>query len=305
MKKIYSLFAICIFTISSFAQQTILAEWAPNSTNTPGGAGNFGPSPFAPTTANTNLTIVGLTRGSGYVIPASGSGAASAWGGTDLISTDIASAITEGDYATFSITANTGSTVSISGIDTYNVRRSLTGPTSGQWQYQVGTGAFNNIGSIITWGTTTNGGGNEQPAINLSTITDLQNVPAGTTITFRVLGFGGSNTGGTWYLVNANSAATSKTLTVRGSVQASTLAVSDVKNTKSANFVRNTFVKNNEITFGADVKDVKIFNMLGQVVKKASVRSNETINVSDLVSGDYIVTGTINNQPVSQKILKD
>ncbi len=85
----------------------------------------------------------------------------------------------------------------------------------------------------------------------------------------------------------------------------STLAVSDVKNTKSANFVRNTFVKNNEITFGADVKDVKIFNMLGQVVKKASVRSNETINVSDLVSGDYIVTGTINNQPVSQKILKD
>ncbi|MET3035413.1 T9SS type A sorting domain-containing protein [Chryseobacterium sp. NRRL B-14859] len=88
-------------------------------------------------------------------------------------------------------------------------------------------------------------------------------------------------------------------------VYTSTLAVSDVKNIKSGNFVKNSFVKDNEITFGSDIKDVKVFNMYGQVVKTASVRQNGSVNVADLAKGNYIVTGTINNAPVSQKILKD
>lgn len=83
------------------------------------------------------------------------------------------------------------------------------------------------------------------------------------------------------------------------------LAVSDVKNIKAGNFVKNTFVKSDEITFGADVKDVKVYNMFGQVVKTASVKNNEVLNVAELAKGNYIVTGTVNNEPVSQKILKD
>lgn len=83
------------------------------------------------------------------------------------------------------------------------------------------------------------------------------------------------------------------------------LGVSDVKSVKTLNFVRNTFVKNNEITFGADVKDVKVFNMFGQLVKEASVKANGTVNVAELAKGNYIVTGTVNNEAVSQKILKD
>ncbi|KMQ65789.1 nuclease [Chryseobacterium angstadtii] len=83
------------------------------------------------------------------------------------------------------------------------------------------------------------------------------------------------------------------------------LAVSDVKNAKTANFVKNTFVKSDEITFGADVKDVKVYNMFGQVVKTTSVKQNGTVNVAELAKGNYIVTGTVNNEPVSQKILKD
>ncbi|PWN70135.1 T9SS C-terminal target domain-containing protein [Chryseobacterium phosphatilyticum] len=84
-----------------------------------------------------------------------------------------------------------------------------------------------------------------------------------------------------------------------------TLGISDVKNAKKGNFVKNTFVTNSEITFGADVKDVKIFNMFGQLVKEASVRQNETVNIAELAKGNYIVTGTVNKQAVSQKILKD
>ncbi|KIC63192.1 lamin tail domain-containing protein [Chryseobacterium taiwanense] len=83
-----------------------------------------------------------------------------------------------------------------------------------------------------------------------------------------------------------------------------TLAVSDFGKEKSL-FVKNTFVKNNEIVFGANAKDVKVFNMFGQVIKTASVKADGTLNVSDLAKGNYIVTGTVNNEAVSQKILKD
>ncbi|SDJ42873.1 carbohydrate binding domain-containing protein [Chryseobacterium jejuense] len=87
-------------------------------------------------------------------------------------------------------------------------------------------------------------------------------------------------------------------------VAAGSLATGEVAPSKYR-LVKNTFVKNNEITFGADVKDVKVFNMFGQIVKQASVKQNGTVNVAELTKGNYIVTGTVNNQAVSQKILKD
>ncbi|MCU7618106.1 lamin tail domain-containing protein [Chryseobacterium sp. PBS4-4] len=82
------------------------------------------------------------------------------------------------------------------------------------------------------------------------------------------------------------------------------LAISDF-NKSNSNFIKNTFIKNEEITFGADVKDVKIYTLTGQVVKTASVKDGAALNVAELAKGNYIVTGTVNNQPVSQKILKD
>lgn len=120
------------------------------------------------------------------------------------------------------------------------------------------------------------------------------------------------------YTVNITGATGAVTLTFEGSVAANnrffiddivvtagaTLAVTDLSKVKGS-FVKNTFVKNEGITFGAQAKDVKVYNMFGQVVKSASVKENETLNVSDLAKGSYIVTGTVNNQPVSQKILKD
>ncbi len=83
-----------------------------------------------------------------------------------------------------------------------------------------------------------------------------------------------------------------------------TLAVSDLSKTNGT-FVRNSFVKNNEITFGAEAKDVKVYTMSGQLVKTASVKENESVSVAELAKGNYIITGTVNNKPVSQKILKD
>ena len=88
------------------------------------------------------------------------------------------------------------------------------------------------------------------------------------------------------------------------SLTTGTLATGEVSVSKYR-LVKNTFVKNDGITFGAQVKDVKVYNMYGQVVKTASVRENETLNVSELQKGNYIITGMVNNEPVSQKILKD
>lgn len=80
-----------------------------------------------------------------------------------------------------------------------------------------------------------------------------------------------------------------------------TLAVTDLINI-SSNFVKNTSVSN-EINFGAKA-DVKIFSMNGQVVKSASVSENKSMNVADLAPGMYIVTGMVNGEAVSQKIMK-
>lgn len=82
------------------------------------------------------------------------------------------------------------------------------------------------------------------------------------------------------------------------------LAVTDLSKSKGS-LIKNTFVKNGEILFGAEVKDVKVYNMMGQIVKSASVKENENLNIAELQKGNYIVTGTVNNQPVSRKILKD
>lgn len=87
---------------------------------------------------------------------------------------------------------------------------------------------------------------------------------------------------------------------------ASTLAVSDVQSiSTSGNFIKNTLVKNNEIIFQKDVKDVKVYTSTGQLIKTNPLNNNDTLNIAELQKGSYIVTGVINNKAVSQKILKD
>lgn len=67
-------------------------------------------------------------------------------------------------------------------------------------------------------------------------------------------------------------------------------------------FVKNTSV-DQEIYFG-EKAEVKIFNINGQLVKTASVAENGSLNVDNLQSGIYLVTGNINGKAVSEKIIK-
>lgn len=174
----------------------ILAAWEVT------GLTAYGPSPFAATSNAPNVTVGGLTRGSG--VGTAPTAAANAWGGTGFVFTNEAAAITGNSFATFSVSNSTSGTISFTNIAAYNIRRSGTGSTTGIWQYQVGNGAFTDIGSAITWGSTITSTGNAQPAIDLSGISALQNVGAGTNVTFRIVLWGGTGTG-TWYINNLTS----------------------------------------------------------------------------------------------------
>ena len=176
---------------------------------------NGGASPLAPNFSNNNLDVVGLTKGSGV----GGVNTGGLWGGNNFTAADQAGAITAATFATFSLTPKLGFKFSISEISSYNIRRSGTGPATCIWQYQKGSGAFTDIGSAITNPTTT-ASGNTQPAISLSDIADLQNVPAGTTVTFRLSAWGGA-AAGTFYINNI----TGNDLAVQGTVVEDTTVI--------------------------------------------------------------------------------
>jgi endonuclease/exonuclease/phosphatase family metal-dependent hydrolase len=177
---------------------TTLAGWDVNAQS------SFGPSPMPPTTNAPNLTIVGLTRGTGVTTVPTAAGRA--WGGNGFDSTSSTAAVSAGDYATFSISANAGYKVSFTAIGRFDYRRSSTGPPNGVLQYQAGSGMFSDI-ATLSYSVSTSGGASLN-AIDLSSIAALQNVTAGNIVTFRIVNYGASGSGGNWYIYDvANSTA--------------------------------------------------------------------------------------------------
>ena len=186
-----------------------LATWELTGLNVTSPA--WGPSPLPAQNASSSVSTPGWTRGSGVLLTAAGvattgSPAGNAWGGngwdayTSGGAGNLDSTIARGDFVSITFTVGTGATVGFSSIPAYTIRRSSSGPATGQWQYSVGTsGSFVNIGSPITWGTVTTATGNPQTAIDLSGIADLQNLGGGTTVTFRIVNMGATSSGGTWY----------------------------------------------------------------------------------------------------------
>lgn len=185
---------------------TTLAAWEVS------GLTNFGISPNDAATSHSAVTVGGLTRGSG--LTDTGTAAQNAWGASGWYSAaptqDKDTAILNNKFVTFTITPNFGVNISLTTIETYNIRRTATGPETGIWQYSVNGGAFVDIGAPISWGTITTNVGNPQPAIDLSGIADLQSLTSTTTVTFRIVNWdadnnpGNTNNNKTWYINNLN-----------------------------------------------------------------------------------------------------
>ena len=192
--------AVSVLTVGARpSSAAVLAGWDVSTQQ----ATNFGPSPYAVTTSDPNLTVGGLTRGTG--VGTSGTGAKSAWGGNTWTSSTESAAVTANQFVTFAVTAKAGYQVSFTNISRFDYRRSATGAASGVLQYQIGTGQFTD-GPSVSYTSTSSTGASLSVPIDLSGITALQNVPPGTTVTFRIVNWGGTSASGTWYIYNVNTA---------------------------------------------------------------------------------------------------
>jgi hypothetical protein len=177
------------------AWSAVLAGW--DVSTQAGGANAFGTSPLAATSADPNVTVGGLTRGSG--VGTTATAAARGWGGTTWTSTSAAAAVTASQFVSFSLTAKAGTVMSISSLSHFDYRRSTSGATSGVLQVQVGSGAaFADLATVSY--TSTASTGSSLAALNLSGVANLQSVAAGTVVTFRLVNYGATSTTGTWYL---------------------------------------------------------------------------------------------------------
>jgi len=165
------------------------------SFDTNGMAGNEATMPSTAQSANLNAVI--LTRGPGLGIPSSPpintfSADSYVVGGVKV------NAVTDGEYFQVVLTPKTSYKLSLSSID-LNLRRSSTGPQNYQWLYSLDGFATPgvDIGFAETY-TGTESNGTARPTIDLSGIANLQNVPAGTSVTFRLYAWGATNATGTY-----------------------------------------------------------------------------------------------------------
>ncbi|PSK95145.1 T9SS type A sorting domain-containing protein [Taibaiella chishuiensis] len=212
MKRVKLLAIIALLSVSMqqvWGQAVTLGQW------NFAGQIQFGVSPFAASTTASNITVGGLTRGPGVTTASAGNAAGDTWGGNGFDnSATAAAAATNGDYVTFTVTPSSGYTISFSEIGAFNTRRSNTGAREMQWQYSLNGTTYTDIGtSMVT--TSTSSGGTNQGATTLSNEAALTNVPAGTTVTFRLLVYNATAAGGNWYM---NGASGNPSLIIRGVV---------------------------------------------------------------------------------------
>lgn len=171
-----------------------LAGW--DASTMPGGANNFGPTLLAPITNAPHLTVNGWLRGPGVATNATG--AWRGWGGVNFTNASAALAVASNRYFSCSLSVDSGYTVSYTAVNKFTYRRSSTGPPTGVLQYQLGAEPFQDAASLA-FTASTSAGGTLGP-IDLSGITALQKVGAGTNVTFRIVNYGASGPTGTWYI---------------------------------------------------------------------------------------------------------
>lgn len=170
----------------------------------PSGTGK--PNPFdltsSPGDVNVGSNVV-LNSGLSYGAGVGPGGSVNGWGGPGWDGTSLATATSNNDYFTLTLTAATGYKISYTSID-LNLTRGATSATAFVWQYQInGTGGFTSIGSAID----ISGATSKTPySIDLSGVSALQNVTG--TVEFRFYAWGattnsslffGASTGSTDY----------------------------------------------------------------------------------------------------------
>jgi hypothetical protein len=150
---------------------------------------------FNATTNDVNLQTATISRGAG-ITP---SALANAFSATGFVAAGTkADAITQNEYFQVVIEPKNDHRLFLTTLN-YVIRRSGTGPNAFQWQYSLDgfATAGVDIGAEGSYtGTATNGVA--MPAIDLSAVPALQNLPSGTKVTFRLYAWGASAGTGTF-----------------------------------------------------------------------------------------------------------
>lgn len=280
MKKLYSFLAVSFATASIFAQAfTATYDFSTIPTELDSGTktgSNFTTSTFS-------------TVGSAYV-----SNTANRYANTNAPLTGLDAA----NYIQVTVTPATNYNVTISTIS-FRLQRSSTGPRD----FVVRSSADGYTTNLPASISPANPNLSILPTDVLHFVQDVSGAEVGSTITptnittvagpvtLRIYPFNAEAASGTYSVDD---------FFISGTVNA-VLGVTDLSSVRSS-FVQNTFVEN-ELNFGARA-DVKVYAMNGQVMKSAAVSENKSLDVADLAPGMYIVTGMVNGQPVSEKILK-
>ncbi|MHB1155718.1 MAG: PEP-CTERM sorting domain-containing protein [Phycisphaerales bacterium] len=180
-------------------------------------------SPLAATnSAAAVVSPVGLTLGTGISPTTS---LLKSWGGasktaTSTTPTTAATAIDNNEFISFGFTVADGYSVSLSSID-LSYHRRTNGPNSGIWQYAVNNDTFNDIAPAVSFASTSTGGAALSP-FTLTGISDLQDMAAGTNVTFRLVLFGAKSTSltlGYWSVYDVTNT-TADDLSLNGTVTA-------------------------------------------------------------------------------------
>jgi len=263
-----------------------IAAWEVN------GLTNYGPSPFTPGVSDTNLTITGLSRGSG--IGVSGTAAGNAWGGSGPVVSTKAAATSGNSFWSFTVSPKANRKVSFSMIDTIWIRRPNSGHNAGQWQYQINNNGFVDFGPQLAFVRTGSATVRDTIApINMTSIAALQNIEEGTTVTLRLVLWGASSATGTTYIVTK----TGNDLIVNGFVEPNFKPTLVVPNVNFSAFNQTTSTPTSTQSFTVNgqylTSDVGIKAPAG-----FEVSDNATSNFSDSLTLP-VNSGLVTNGPVT------
>ena len=137
-------------------------------------------------TLATNISLTSpssiLSRGTGAALP--GGAGSNNFGASGFDAASLAAAITADDYFSFSITASSGFTMSLTNLE-FNMQRTTSGPTNAA--VLPSTGGFSDGSEISSYTVSTATGGGDQ-SIVLSGMTNLSG-----SVEFRIYGWGGGS----------------------------------------------------------------------------------------------------------------
>lgn len=209
--KAFLCLLVCLFCLNKLVHGQVIIWTFYNTATSTGTTGSE--AQLSATTVDANIETPILTRGAGAV---TGSGSARGFTGRFAITPTYYDAILNDSYYEIKVTPKNGKYVSLTSLN------ATLRPTSGsantyRWVFSLDGINFIELGPAAVSITGTDTNGYPQATIELSSHIYLQNIPSGTTITFRMYAWGGTVASGSFGFGKSNTSG-SNSITIGGAV---------------------------------------------------------------------------------------